>query len=107
MIQVEQTTPQQLAELTANVLMEKLQTQLKPPPPVQQQERSLTRKETATLLGVSLPTVDTMTLLGQLKFSRIGRIKRFLYSDVLTAMDSLSSTYGKKKGTKGKGGSNE
>lgn len=52
----------------------------------------LSRKEAAKYLGVSLPTLDELSKNGKIKFSRIGRIKRFLFSDLVEAMDHLSNS---------------
>ena len=67
--------------------LDELKTAYQQPPA----DKYLSRKETAKMLGVSLPTLDEIAKNGKIKFSRIGRIVRFLHSDVLACMNQLSN----------------
>jgi len=57
-----------------NVINEVLESKLKTEAP----KKYLTKKETAALLRMSLPTIQRLTASGKIKGSRIGR--RILYS---------------------------
>lgn len=89
-IQIENVTLDQLENRLVNGILGKLNSQNSPSkePP---KERFLSRKEAAKMLGVSLPTLDDLSKNGILKFSRLGRIKRYKYSDLVEAMDQLSN----------------
>lgn len=61
--------------------------------PAEPQKQILTRKETAQLLSISLPTLHTYTQEGIIKAHRLGYKVRYLMSDIQDALTAIN--YGK------------
>lgn len=53
------------------------------------QKHFLTRKETAELLGISLPTLDSYTRKGIIKARVLGNIIRYEYYEVMNSLKPL------------------
>lgn len=53
------------------------------------QKHFLTRKETAKLLGISLPTLDSYTRKGIIKARVLGNIIRYEYYEVMNSLKPL------------------
>lgn len=70
-----------LTERIAQVLPK----QVTPPPPDNQNDL-ITRKETAALLGITLPTLHAWSVQGKLKAYHIGTRVRYKKSEVLKAL---------------------
>lgn len=51
----------------------------------------LTRKQTAKMLGISLPTLHEWTMEGRIQAYRIGRLVRYKRSDVHAALKSVNA----------------
>ena len=87
-LRIENVTSDELGKIIADQLYDKIKTQLAVSVEI---EKYLNRNEAAKLLNISLPKLDDLCNNGTLKFSRIGRMKRFKYSDLLQSMDSISN----------------
>lgn len=59
------------------------------PTPANVAGKLLTRQETAKLLKISLPTLDSWTNAGLIKAKRVGTRVRYVYSDVEAAIKDL------------------
>lgn len=68
------------------------------PPQPQQPEELLTSKQSAKLLGVSLPTLHKWKTEGRLKFYRIATRVRFKRSEVLSALQTSAIRKGGRNG---------
>ena len=93
-----------LSQFTLDELTEKICDRLKPefqnfaPPQPSQQEELLTSKQSAKILGVSLPTLHKWKTEGRLKFYRIATRVRFKRSELLSAMQTVSNKKGGRNG---------
>jgi excisionase family DNA binding protein len=75
-----------LNDLTERLRQVMPQLQATPPPP-EKKDDLITRKETATLLGITLPTLHTWSLQGKLKAYRIGTRVRYKRNEVMLALN--------------------
>lgn len=93
-----------ISQFTIDELTEKICDRLKPEfqnfAPLQppQMEELLTSKQTAKVLGVSLPTVHKWKTEGRLKFYRIATRVRFKRAEVLSALQTVSNRKGGRNG---------
>lgn len=78
---IEKVTLQELQEMFSNVIESKIES-LKPAKQSGDEARFLTRKETAELLRISLPTLADWTKLGFLHAINIGRRVLYSYAEV-------------------------
>lgn len=90
-----QLTADQLATFVSNEIIEKLR-QLLPETPQQPVKKSvdtfLTRKQVASQLGVSLPTLRKYTITGKLPAYRIARQVRYKQTEVDAALVKIKTT---------------
>lgn len=55
----------------------------------EQQKQILTRKETAAILGISLPTLHSLTMQNKIKSFRLGHLIRYRLDDVYASLSQI------------------
>ena len=81
------------------LISEAVAEQFKKHQPQQEKEpvKILTRKETANILGVSLPTLNEWTKTGVIQGTRIGSRVRYRMSDVEAALQDIKNVKSKRR----------
>ena len=85
-----QTPIEELLVMIGNIVAEQLKS-IQQPPLQQSGKTILTRKETAEMLGVSLPTLNEWTKTGVVKGTRISSRVRYRLADVEVALQDIKS----------------
>jgi len=87
-IQIENLSKEEFREL----LQETVEAEIKKNQPEDPSGQDyLTRKQTAQMLGISLPTLHEWTLSGRIKAYRISRLVRYKRSDIHAALKSVKT----------------
>lgn len=58
-------------------------------PEKETQKQILTRKETAAILGISLPTLHSLTMQSKIKSFRLGHLIRYRLDDVYASLSQI------------------
>jgi excisionase family DNA binding protein len=89
----------ELSEKICERLKPELQMFAPPQPPIlSDSEELLTSKQSAKVLGVSLPTLHKWKTEGRLKFYRIGTRVRFKRAELISALQTVSNRKGGRNG---------
>lgn len=87
-ILIRNITAEELQELIRTVFREELQN----PQPKKGESRNLTRNEVASLLKISLPTLQRYTQIGVIKGFRIGTRILYKIEDIEESMKSIETS---------------
>lgn len=85
---------QEFQDLIKNSLLEVIKSLnlfKNPQPEKETQKQILTRKETAEILGISLPTLHAYTMEGKIKSFRLGHLVRYRLEDVYSSLSQINT----------------
>ena len=88
-IQIENLSKEEFKELLQEAVKVEIE---KNQPEDPSGQEYLSRKQTAKMLGISLPTLHQWTMEGRIKAYRIGRLVRYKRADVHSALNSVQCT---------------
>lgn len=87
-IQIQNLSKEELKELVQETVKEEIKNHQ---PKTPSGDDYLSRKETANMLGISLPTLHEWTMKGKIKAYRIGRLVRYKRAHVHSALKSIDT----------------
>jgi excisionase family DNA binding protein len=93
-IQIQNITKEEFKELLQEAVKVEIE---KNQPEDPGQQDYLTRKQTAAMLEISLPTLHEWTMQGRIKAYRIGRLIRYYRPDVHAALKSVNTVKYKRR----------
>jgi len=88
-IQIQNLSKEEFKELIQETVKEEIKNHQPKSP---SKDDYLSRKETAQMLGISLPTLHQWTMEGRIKAYRIGKLVRYKRNDVHSALNSVQCT---------------
>jgi excisionase family DNA binding protein len=86
-LQIENLTKEEFVELLQEAVKVEIE---KNQPEDPSGQEYLSRKQTAKMLGISLPTLHEWTMEGRIQAYRIGRLVRYKRADVHAALKSVN-----------------